>query len=1362
MSEDVGVFPFAIVVDDFNVDGKLDAATADAVEPGVTVLLQGPRDGYRVELDGGEVVLGRDFGNFRNGRITGRKLHDTNCDGMLSGLEPGLPGFTIYLDLDDDGVFDPNEPFDISDAAGNYAIENVPPGTYSVREVLPEDWAQSFPATGRHIVTISQSNQTVLNLHFGNFQHIPLPDGKDHLFGSGGNDQLFGDNVVVNPCILSLGDDDHLFGLAGDDLLVGQLRNDTYHFGPAPAAGNETDTIVELEDGGTNERWDEGIFDQLHFDGVPAEHFHGLGPDEPVLVDLSGASPIFVIPNQIAEHKNPDTGALHIVVTKDPGQHEFIEQIVGGAGDDTLIGNARDNLLDGRFGSDIMQGAAGDDTYVFINGNPTDNDTLIETVGSDTVDFHLIPEAVTVDLGTPPVFTTAPVIAMWSTQTVEAPAPGLFENIIGTEFADTLRGSAEDNRIEGLAGKDKIYGLAGDDELLGGSDSDTYFFEDGFGTDEVVELPEEGDDVLDFSAVTVPLDFTIGTTIHVTDGTNEVTHGGLNVEQVLGGSSPADTITSGVGSNLWIISGVNTGTLNGVAFKDIENLKGGVDHDKFVFLPGGKITGAIDGGDGDDIFDLSQGGSVLGAIIGGAGDDTLIGDGANRTWTVTGAGAGNASGIGAFDKLENLTGGAGIDTFTLAGGTLTGTIDGGANLDVFNADNVANLFVLTGDDQGTATGIGDFLRIENLTAGSMSDRFEIGTGTLSGAIQAGPGNDTLVAGDAPTTFTLTGANQGTATGIGSFAGVENLEGGLHGDQFVLAGGTLSGMADGKDGSDTLVADNVANAFTLTAADKGSATGVGGFVNVENLTGNAQADILTIGTGSLSGTFRGEGGADKVQAANVANLWGTIGPSSGFVTGLAQFVGVETLLGGTNKDEFLTFIAPFAGTIDGQAGVNTLRMFGIPATFTLTGANAGNVNGVTTFLNIANLAGGSGDDTFVLAGGTITGTFAGGPGLDSLVADNNVASTFMITGPDSGTLNGMPFSQIENLVGGNQADQFQLSGGSLSGTADGGAGSDTLAAENLPLNIFIIDQIDGGQLAGVNQFIGIENLTGNNQTDWFWLAGGTLSGAINGGAGVNDALIGDHVPGTYTINGVNSGQATGIGGNFAGIENIFAGNNVDTITVTPTGDLDGAINGSDGDDVFMITPGLGTTITVFGGDGLDKLTVDAQAGTPTQLANMITIAPGGAVVTFFDVEDIVLVGAGFAAVIVEQASRQFPRFAPLSSRPLAGNNSLAGEMLAIGSRSIVGHLTTSGDAPVSYRRLLKQWEESQGLARRNSIAANLLFAPNVAEHQRNQMLDVALEDSDLFAPDWTPLDATESLNGSLIDAILEDEKLYFIN
>jgi acrosin len=829
-------------------------------------------------------------------------------------------------------------------------------------------------------------------------------------------------------------------------------------------------------------------------------------------------------------------------------------------------------------------------------------------------------------------------------------------------------------------------------------------------------------------------------------------------------------------------------------------------------MPGGQITGAIDGGDGDDAFDFTQGGSVLGTIIGGMGDDTLIGDDAVRTWTVIAAGSGNAVLIGDFDEMENLTGGAGVDTFTLAGGTLVGTIDGGAGLDVINADNVANLFSLNGDDQGTATGIGAFVRIENLTGNNMDDRFELGTGTLSGVVQAGLGNDTLVAGDAPTTFTLNGANQGTATGVTSFAGIENLVGGVHPDQFVLASGTLTGIADGMGGNDTLVADNVANTFTLSAANTGSATGVGGFANVENLTGNAQGDMLTIGAGSLTGTFRGEGGPDTVQAADVPNFWGTIGPNTGFVSGLAQFAGVETLLGGNNSDLFLTFVEPFAGTIDGQAGSNTLAALGLGVTFTVSGPDNGNMNGATTFSNIANLTGGNADDTFILSGGNITGMFTGGAGLDTLVADN-VASMFEITGPDSGTLNGMPFAGIENLVGGNQADEFRVSGGSLSGTADGGTGVDLFVADNVAFNVFFIDQADGGELTGVSRFAAIENLTGNDQSDTFWLAGGMLSGTIDGGLGI-DMLIGDHVPSAYTIDGDNSGQATGIAGGFADIESIVGGSDSDNFTVTPTGTLDGSIFASDGDDVIMITPGDGTMFTVFGGGGIDQLTVNAQAGIPTQLANTITIAPGGAVVNFFAMEDVILLSDTFlGAFAVERTSEGRPLFAPAPSGPLTDDHtpaegdsmairssafnaagrsiepfnsqvaSLSGAMpfskMAATSRSerfpqdrpqpsaaglrsemshpiFLGHFTSSADVPVGFHHLLRQWEVEHKMTRRPPTlpVENTSHRVTAVERRRIRLRDLALEDGELFASDWPSLSQTDRLDTQLVDAALE--------
>ncbi len=81
--------------------------------------------------------------------IHGRKWHDVNGDGIWDAGEPVLEGWTIYLDLDEDGEFDAGvEPFDVTNAAGEYSFIDLVPGTYIVAEVLQSGWEQSYPGGG--------------------------------------------------------------------------------------------------------------------------------------------------------------------------------------------------------------------------------------------------------------------------------------------------------------------------------------------------------------------------------------------------------------------------------------------------------------------------------------------------------------------------------------------------------------------------------------------------------------------------------------------------------------------------------------------------------------------------------------------------------------------------------------------------------------------------------------------------------------------------------------------------------------------------------------------------------------------------------------------------------------------------------------------------------------------------------------------------------------------------------------------------------------------------------------------------------------------------------------------------------------
>ena len=241
-------------------------------------------------------------------------------------------------------------------------------------------------------------------------------------------------------------------------------------------------------------------------------------------------------------------------------------------------------------------------------------------------------------------------------------------------------------------------------------------------------------------------------------------------------------------------------------------------------------------------------------IDGAGGTDTLTGDDVANNWSITGTDSGTLNG-GGFSNIENLTGGSAADDFILAGGTLSGAIDGGGGSDTLTGDNVANAWVLTTANAGTVTGIGDgFSNIGNLIGGT--------------------GSDTLTGEDVANSWSITGTDSGTLNGIG-FSDFENLTGGAAEDDFILAGGTLSGAIDGGGGSDTLTGDNVANAWVLTTANAGTLNG-DDFSGIEALTGGTDADSFDLGNaGSLTGILFGGAGIDTLDYATAASAIASI-------------------------------------------------------------------------------------------------------------------------------------------------------------------------------------------------------------------------------------------------------------------------------------------------------------------------------------------------------------------------------------------------------------------------------------------------------------------------------------------------------
>ncbi|NQU21666.1 MAG: Ig-like domain-containing protein [Candidatus Nealsonbacteria bacterium] len=83
------------------------------------------------------------------GSIDGLKWLDLDVDGMRDSDEPGIPEWTIHLQGIrggvEDGVADGGLWVTKTDKDGRYSFGNLPDGTYTVSEAMPDGWTQTFP-----------------------------------------------------------------------------------------------------------------------------------------------------------------------------------------------------------------------------------------------------------------------------------------------------------------------------------------------------------------------------------------------------------------------------------------------------------------------------------------------------------------------------------------------------------------------------------------------------------------------------------------------------------------------------------------------------------------------------------------------------------------------------------------------------------------------------------------------------------------------------------------------------------------------------------------------------------------------------------------------------------------------------------------------------------------------------------------------------------------------------------------------------------------------------------------------------------------------------------------------------------------
>ncbi len=623
--------------------------------------------------------------------------------------------------------------------------------------------------------------------------------------------------------------------------------------------------------------------------------------------------------------------------------------------------------------------------------------------------------------------------------------------------------------------------------------------------------------------------------------------------------------------------------------------------------------------DGSDIFRGDDSGTVGSNIRGRGGNDTLVGGtGSDQLF----GDAGDDSIVDLGGALNELSGGSGDDTLSVAGTTGANTLFGGTGNDLLTGGLGASL--LFGDRDN-----------DTLVGGRSADILD-GGGNLDTADYSNETTALTVVLDAAGNGQTTGAGIGTDTLIG----IENIIGGSGGDSIVSTAGTTANRFEGGGGNDTLrggggadtldgggdsdtadyTNETAALTVVLDAAGNGQTTGAGigtdTLVHIENVIGGAGGDSIVSTAGSTANRFEGGGGRDTLIG----------GGGNDTLDGGA---GYDSILGGEGAD--LITDSSSGGRLFGEGGDDTIAV-------TLAGAHFGLPTSVS---------GGSGNDLITAtgtgteaSGGRVSAEMSGDEGNDTLVAsDANDSSFFggddLYGGAGDDSLVG---SLGDNWIG---ADETVERNGTSAGTdvVDAGAGNDRVwsygGADTLEggIGFDIVEVIRsvptdlGFTVDGAGRLTGSEGLVATGFERFFITSGDgddtILSGQgddrLRGGAGAdtiagnagNDRIDGDDAR-EQSIAGAGAGADVVDAG--AGDDSVFSFGGADTLEGDIGNDLAGVYR--------TVTTDLGFTV-----DGAGALT-SSEGLTATGFERFeISLGAGNDTIISGQANDVLFGGAG---------------------------------------------------------------------------------------------------------------------------------------
>jgi Ca2+-binding RTX toxin-like protein len=140
--------------------------------------------------------------------------------------------------------------------------------------------------------------------------------------------------------------------------------------------------------------------------------------------------------------------------------------IFGTKNADILVGSGNDDLILDGDGNDVI--AAGDGNDLILAGKG--GDIISGGDGTDTITYAASDAGVTVNLAT----------HIGHGGYAEGDFIIEVENVLGSQFGDTLIGDSNDNTLSGGDGNDVIHGGGGHDTLIGGNGNDTLYADNGY------------------------------------------------------------------------------------------------------------------------------------------------------------------------------------------------------------------------------------------------------------------------------------------------------------------------------------------------------------------------------------------------------------------------------------------------------------------------------------------------------------------------------------------------------------------------------------------------------------------------------------------------------------------------------------------------------------------------------------------------------------------------------------------------------------------------------------------------------------------------------------------------------------------